>query len=283
MTLMVVLWVCLGVGCGAQTFSWKRITMDGSRTGVKASSAENVPESLGTVKGRTYTAPNGKKFRRGATREAAKALLAVQGDMADVKQVIAHSAGAMVKEYPESALSNWFVDAMMDICAQKTGRKVDLGILNFGGIRRDMPGGDIMLDDIMSMFPFKNNLCYVSLKGKDVRVLLDQFAASGWQVIGGARCVSQDGRLVSATFDGEPLDDEKVYGVMTISFLLTGGDNLYINRNALEVITFDEYVLDVILPYVKGLEAEGKLIEGRKDGRVQVLDSAGNPIPAVRI
>jgi 2',3'-cyclic-nucleotide 2'-phosphodiesterase (5'-nucleotidase family) len=36
------------------------------------------------------------------------------------------------------------------------GKKVHVGVGNFGGIRIDMPKGDIILDDMLSMFPFKN-------------------------------------------------------------------------------------------------------------------------------
>ena len=57
--------------------------------------------------------------------------------------------------FPESALSNWFVDILMAKVEKLSGKKVDIGIANFGGIRVDMPQGDIILDDMLSMFPFK--------------------------------------------------------------------------------------------------------------------------------
>ena len=36
---------------------WSRTRMDGSRTGCVTPSADNVPEALGRVKGKTYFAP----------------------------------------------------------------------------------------------------------------------------------------------------------------------------------------------------------------------------------
>lgn len=270
LSILFLLALCLGGN--AQEYTWSRHVMDGSRTGVKASNADNVAEAMGRMKGKTYVAPNGRKFKKGVTPEVASLLLGVQPDMRELKQVIAYSTEEMVREYPECAIGNWFVDALMGEVEKLAGKKVDLGITNFGGIRVDMPKGDVLLDDIVSMFPFKNKLCYLDIKGKDVRVLLERLAAGGWQNVGGARCVVRDRKLVSAEIGGQPLDDEKVYGVATVDFLLNGGDDVYVARNAVDLRIFDQIVIDVILPYVKNLTAQGKPIEYHTDGRIRFID-----------
>lgn len=262
--------VCI---CGhAQEFKWEKTVIDGSRTGVKASNADNIDEALGRMKGKKYIAPDGKKYKKGVTPKIAKLLLDAQSEMAQMKTVIAYAPKDMIRVAPECELSDWFIDELMRAAEEKSGKKVDFGITNFGGIRVDLPKGDVLLDDIVSMFPFKNNLCYLELKGKDIRVILEQLAASSWQCVGGARCVVKDKKLVSAEIGGEPIDDEKVYGVATISFLLNGGDGLNVAKNALELQIFDEYIIDVILPYVKSLTAQGKYLEYETDGRIQYID-----------
>ena len=67
--------------------SWSTDPIDGHRTGVTASTADNVEEAMGYVKGRTYYAPNGKKFRKGTVRKVASLMLGAQPAMADVKKV----------------------------------------------------------------------------------------------------------------------------------------------------------------------------------------------------
>lgn len=254
-------------------YSWSRAAVSGERTGVKYADADNVAAAMGKVSGCRYTAPSGKVFRGGATRRVAKIMIGAQASMADVKSVIGWSPRAMEAHSPESDLSDWLVDALMDFCEKKTGKKVDVGFMNFGGIRVDMPEGNILQDDIMSMFPFKNNVCYLELYGRDIRVILEQMAAERWQVVGGVRCVSRkDGTLLSAEVGGGPLDDDRIYGVMTISFLLGGGDGYSIARNAVKVEILDEYVMDVMLPYVKSLTAAGKPVEYSADGRVKIVD-----------
>ncbi len=254
-------------------FSWSRAAVTGGRTGVKYADADNVAGAMGRVSGCRYIAPSGKVFRCGATRKVAKIMIGAQSSMAEVKSVIGWSPRAMRAHAPESDLSDWLVDALMSFCEKKTGEKVDVGFLNFGGIRVDMPEGNILQDDIMSMFPFKNNVCRLELYGRDIRAILEQMASERWQVVGGVRCVSRrDGTLLSADVGGEPLDDDRIYGVMTISFLLGGGDGYSIARNALKVEVLDEYVMDVMLPYVKSLTAEGKPVEYKADGRVKIVD-----------
>lgn len=268
-TIALVL-VC--TGAFAQKFSWERVIMDGSRTGVVACSADNVDEALGIIDGSRYTSPSGRVFDKGVTPEVAALLIGAQKQMAEVKQIIAYSTRPMLRYRPECELSDWFVDALMRAAEEKSGRKVSFGIVNFGGIRVDMPQGDVLLDDIMSMFPFKNNLCYLELQGKDLKALLEQLAATRWQATGGVRCVVKDGRLVSAEIDGRPLEDDKFYGVATISFLLDGGDGISVARNCRNLEIYDEYVLDVILPYVKSLTAAGKPIEYSVDGRIRIIE-----------
>lgn len=224
------------------------------------------------MKGKTYIAPDGRKFKSGVTPKVASLLIDSQKEMAQVKQVIAYAPQAMIRRAPECELSDWFIDELMRAAEEKTGRKVDFGITNFGGIRVDMPQGDILLDDILSMFPFKNNLCYLELKGRDIRAILEQLAAGQWQCVGGARCVVKDGKLVSAEIGGEPIDDDRVYGVATISFLLDGGDGISVAKNALRLDILDEYIIDVMLPYVESLTAQGKYVEYKTDGRIQYLD-----------
>ena len=251
-------------------FHWSRTIMDGSRTGVTPP-ASDVGAALGTVKGRKYTAPSGRVFKGGAIVKVAGTVIAAQTEMAPVKEVIASSPESMESAYPESPLSNWFADNLIRAAEEITGRKTDMSVGNFGGIRVDMPQGDVTVDDIRSMFPFKNDLVYLVLKGSDVRAVLEQMAEDGFQVLGGVRIVAENGRIVSAEIGGEPVDEDEMYGVATISFLLNGGDGLYLADGAENMKVFQIDIKDVMLDYVKSETAAGRPITYHADGRVVIL------------
>ena len=262
---------CLAVS--AQEYEWSATAVDGSRTGCKAPSKDNIAEAIGTFDGRTYVAPNGTRHKKSsAAAKTAKAVLSAQPKMARVKDVVAHSTGSWDKGYPESELSNWLVDILIAKTEEVSGRKVHMGVTNFGGIRADMPQGDVILDDLLSMFPFKNYLVYLEHKGSTIRSILEQMAAGRFQVLGGVRVVAKDGRIVSVEIDGEPLDDDKVYGVTTVSFLLHGGDGLFMANDALKMVEYhDVNVIDAVLEHVYAETAAGRSLEYKTDGRVTII------------
>ncbi len=255
---------------GCHCMSWRSVPIDGSRTGVTPSTASNVAETMGSVDGGTYTAPNGRVFDCGSTPAMARVLLDVQPEMAELKQFVCKTTRAMNKNYPESELSNFIVDRLMATCEEATGRKVDIGITNFGGIRVDLPEGDVVMDDIVSMLPFKNYITYVELSGEDVQYLFDFMARKNMQVIGGARVVVNEGKVKSLEIGGEPVDPARTYGVATVDFLLDGGDSLYVARNAKDLIITDVLMRDAILPYAIDLGIKGEPLEYHTDGRVVV-------------
>ena len=257
-----------------EEYRWEAVELDGHMTGCISPSKDNVPEALGVFKGGRYIAPDGTVYKKNSiVAKTARVVLDAQPKMARVKDVIGYSTRAMSAQYPESELSNWFVDLLMRKTEQLSGKKVHIGIANFGGIRVDMPEGPIILDDMLSMFPFKNQLAYVEHTGKQIRTILEEMAARRFQVLGGVRVVAEDGKLVSVEIDGEPLDDEKVYGMATISFLLTGGDGLKLEENAVSLTRYDDVqIIDAVLEYVSAETAAGRPIEYKKDGRVVVRD-----------
>lgn len=258
-------------GSEKESIVWNRTFMDESRTGSKPVTANNVAEALGHFDGDVYVAPNGVRYSDGSTPEVARLMLDAQPKMAYVKEVIGYSPERMTRRGPESALSNMFVDELMRVVEKSSGKKVDAGFVNFGGIRCDMPKGDVLLDDILSMFPFKNYSCYVAMKGSDLRAVLERMARSRSLAAGGVRLVIKDRQLVSATTaDGKPIDDNKVYGIATISFLLNGGDGASLAKNALDVELYDVKMSDFMVDYVRRLTAEGKPVEYHVDGRIKV-------------
>ena len=235
----------------AQEYKWENVPMDGSRTAaVKA--------------GETKVKPNS------SAAKVMKLVEDAQPAMARVKEVIGFSKEALYKGYPESPLSNWTVDTIMEKVEELAGKKVHVGFANFGGIRVDMPQGDILLDDILSMFPFRNNLVYLELKGSTLRGIFEWMATANLQPVGGVQVVFEKGKLVSLLIDGQPVEDEKVYGVATNSFLLNGGDGFYLAKDALVKVIYDELMQDAMLESIRKTTAAGKSFEYKSDGRVVI-------------
>lgn len=246
--------------------------MDASRTGCTTPMTGNIKESIGEFDGRTFVAPNGRRFsKKSATAKTARHILDAHPTMAKVKEVVGYAPEIMGKGFPEGKLSNWAVDIIMSKVQDLSGKPVHMGVLNFGGIRADIPQGDVTLDDMKSIFPFKNHVVYLEMKGSEVRRLLEDMAAGRFQVLGGVKVVAENRQLVSAEVAGAPIDDDKVYGVATISFLLKGGDGLALEDLSMSVQHFKEVdIIDAIMDFVRAEKAAGRPLTKELDGRVIV-------------
>ena len=49
----------------------------------------------------------------------------------------------------------------------------DIGVVNGGGIRADLPEGDITYADMLAVHPFGNTLCVVKATGQEIMDLLE--------------------------------------------------------------------------------------------------------------
>lgn len=261
--------VKIAIDSGKTTVKWHRTLMDGSRTGVKSVTLDNVDTALGIFDDEGYVAPSGVKFTEGVTPEVAAALMEVQPKMASLKKVIGYSTEEMVVTPPECKLSNMFVDEIRRYSSKIFKKEMDFALTNFGGIRCSMPEGAIILDDILSMFPFRNHLVYAAIKGSNLKSLFEQLALTEtFQCISGARVAIKDHKIISAEIGGKPIEDDKVYNVASIDFLLTGGDRIALGAMAEEIAISDVLLKDMMLEYVENLTAEGKPVEYFTDGRV---------------
>lgn len=259
----------------SHSYKWQKFDIDGHRTGVTVPTAANINEALGKVEDGVYTAPNGKVFESGSTPEVAKLLIDVQPAMARLKEVVAYAPESMIRGVPESTLGNFIVDRLfadMAKLAAPSGRKVDVAITNRGGIRQDIYKGDVLLDDIVSMLPFANYLCYVQIPGSELRGIFEFMAENKVQCVSGARLVIKDKKLVSAEVAGEPLDESRYYGVATIDFLLDGGDGYKIARGATDYLITDVKIGDAILADIREMTAQGKPLEYYTDGRILIQE-----------
>ena len=266
----------LAVSCSqpGPRMEWKRVPMDGSRTGVVPVNAENMETALGTFED-DYVAPNGRHFTEGATPEVAMLLQEAQPRMARLKQVVGHSTHMLLnlRNEPDLPLGNLVADALWAKGSDYFGVPMDFAITNYGGIRVPLPEGPVTLDDMESMFPFKNYMCYAKVRGNNLLRLLEQLARTpAFQAVSGCKVKVKAHELVEAEVGGQPIDPDKLYNVTTIDFLLSGGDQIAIGALAEDVVLTPVLIRDVMLEYVQKMEAEGKVLDGKKDGRVVMED-----------
>lgn len=256
--------------------SWRRVAMDGHRIGAQSVTLENVNMVLGVFDSLGYVAPSGARYEIDSpVANIASMLMEAQPRMASLKTVVGHSDGMYMnlRTQPDLPLGNLFADALRDAGSAYFGVPMDFALTNFGGIRCPLPLGAVTLEDVSSMFPFKNYMCYARMKGSSLTALLEQLAGTkAFQAVSGCRVVCKGGKLVSAEVGGKPIDPDRIYNVTTVDFLLDGGDKINIGALSEKVTLSHVLLKDVMLNYVKSMEAAGKVLHAASDGRVVMED-----------
>ena len=137
--------------------------------------------------------------------------------------------------------------------------KLDMAIMNVGGIRHPMPKGAITEGQILSTYPFSNHQVIVGLKGADIIEALRISAARGGEsVSGNVRVVTDpNGVLKRVVIDGREMDPEKEYIVATIDYLAEGNDDLVSLANHRKIWESDYEVAIPILQWIKNRQKLG--------------------------
>lgn len=191
---------------------------------------------------------------------------------AEMNRVIGHSAVLMSKKssdtLPESLLSNFFADAVMQQ-ALKLDPDIDFAMPSTkGGLRVDLPKGDITVSHVFEVMPFENQLFVFTLKGSDVQRLLDFIAASNGEPVAQLKMVISDNKPDDVWINGKKFDVSKSYRVLTTDYISGGGDNTQGFENPVDKKVIGLKVRDALLNYVKETEAAGKVLKPKLDGRI---------------
>lgn len=202
--------------------------------------------------------------------------------------VIAHSLQEMPNNDRNGAYANWTADFGLWFgnhtadSIRKTDPafpRVDMSIMNVGGIRQVMNKGDITEGQILSTFPFSNHLTLISLKGRDIIEALRVAAAKGGEAVSGNVRVVTDGKggLRRVVIDGEEMDPDRLYTVSTIDYVANGNDDLVTMANN-RLLWRDSVEMNVpLMRYLKHLENLGLPVNPDPNGRfVTDVNITGN-------
>lgn len=189
--------------------------------------------------------------------------------------VVAHTDAELESYEPESPLSNFLTDILLDESSKyikdAAFDNIDVSMLNFGGIRTSMPKGDVTVGDLYRITPFDNYLTFIVLKGSELKKALGRFTDEFNAPYSGATIVYRDNRPTEILVNGKPIEDGREYKLVTLNFISDGGDHLLecIQYEKIEytTVTFREF----LIAELKAMTARGEKVAGKTDGRARVL------------
>ncbi len=156
-------------------------------------------------------------------------------------------------------------DLITDVMRQVSG--ADIALTNPGGIRTNIPAGDITVGKLWEVDPFSNTLCTVDMTGAQVKEAVEQGASStGVVQVSGIKfkydpAQSAGSRVYEITLsDGTPLDMAKTYKVATNSFMFTGGDGYKAFAGGKNGKDTQVVIRDEVIKWMKAEKAAGRKI-----------------------
>jgi 2',3'-cyclic-nucleotide 2'-phosphodiesterase (5'-nucleotidase family)/nucleoside phosphorylase len=235
----------------------------------------------------------------------AEKMAAYQREVAPViGEVVGRTAVRLVRSYnTESLLGAFCTDVLRELT------RAEIAFTNAGGLRADLPEGDVNIGHVQDAFPFYNTVDVFELDGAQVREILEQ----GLTLLRGMIQVSGiearydlskpfGHRLVEARVGAVPLDDSRTYRVATNNFLGEGGDLYQTFLRGKKVSAVENDLAQIIIEYFRAHEgtvpapAMGRLVsvgpapkragpiavQGAVDSELgPLLDAIGNPEPRV--
>ena len=188
--------------------------------------------------------------------------------------VVGRSAKYMTAQRPEGELSNLLADILV-WAAKDYGEKVDFGVYNMGGVRADLPKGTVTYGDVLDIAPFENKIAFGTMTGAEVLELFGQMAAVGGEGVSHSvrMVITKDGKLESATINGEAIDPAKEYRLTTIDYLLGGTDKMEAMKKCRNVNAPKDASNNsrfIIMNYFRDMLKQGKEVNAEIEGRVTV-------------
>lgn len=188
-----------------------------------------------------------------------------------MNEVLTHSTARIEKGQPDAPLNDLLCDALLKEAQLRYGKPIDMSHLNYGGIRNNLPNGDITTGSIFEVMPFDNQLVVLTLRGDMLQQLLDHFANGDKLVVGGIRAKVHAGHAHDVTFaNGRTLQPNELYTVAMSDYIADGGDNAGFLKNAVKRETLTYLIRDALLDYFRQQGKTGQPITPLSDGRISL-------------
>ena len=164
---------------------------------------------------------------------------------------------------PECPMLNWATDALWEAAKKVYAGRVDIAIVNMGGMRCSWQKGPVTKGCVFELMPFDNRLVVLTLKGEDVIALCESFARYGGQGVAGMRVKVLDNKLVDVTVGGKAVNPKALYTVATSDYLAGGTDHMDALTKYVEYWDSDLLIRDLYLEAVREQDTIRATVDGR--------------------
>lgn len=189
-----------------------------------------------------------------------------------MKVPLAELTEDLTKKLPESTLGNMMADILKVKTEAYTKDKIDVAILNYGGIRASsLTKGMLNVEHAYLLMPFDNYVVEQILTGQQLSDFCDSMAMKkGWPVSGISFQI-QNERAANIRVNSEPIDLNKKYKVAINDYLANGGDGMTFLKFIPQIQT-GKLFRDAIMEYWSEQTKAGKKISAKLENRISYAE-----------
>ena len=183
------------------------------------------------------------------------------------ERVVGTLRNALSNPREECGLGNMIADGLLEYGRQQRWNS-DVAFYNMAGVRASLPAGQITYGQLYQVLPFTNVVMNLDLTGTQLKAVFEAASGSAGRLhVGGAswtyRFANPTGsRLLTATVGGQPVDDARIYHVVTIDYLFGGGDGHTEFKAATNAI-YGDIEVDAVAAYMTAHSPLDPKVEGR--------------------
>jgi 5'-nucleotidase len=190
----------------------------------------------------------------------------------DLDSVLAYAVDTFSKNDGElnTAIGNFMADAVFDesnpVFLKRTGKTIDMVLLNNGGIRSIISKGNITSRTAYQVMPFENSVVVAALKGTQVNAMFT-YLANAKRAHPVSRQIqltlNKEGTIRSATINGNEIDKTQVYYVATNDYLANGGDGMAFFQPNDSLYVLDYKIRNILIDKFKKIDTLQPTIDSR--------------------
>lgn len=191
----------------------------------------------------------------------------------EMNEVIGFTVEQMDYKRPESLLTNLTSDVLKKYGDENLPDGVDISVMNVNGHRAILSKGPIKMGNLYEIYSFDNTLTFLELEGSYLKEIFDAYARIGGAGISSnVKLIIVNKKVKSVTIDGKPIDNDKIYKIVTIDYLADGNDNMNAFINSISSTNSGVNLRDVMIDWVREQTRQGKDIKSNLDGRIVVIE-----------
>ena len=168
-----------------------------------------------------------------------------------------------------TAIGNFMADVVYEqanpIFNNRTGKDIDMVLLNHGGIRSTIPKGNIKIRNMFELMPFENKIVVVALKGKQIDSMINYLsqAKRAHPISKLKLSLDQDFNPFTAMLNGETIRSNKTYYVATSDYLYNNGDNMKFFSPNDSLYNLNYKIRNALIDYLKKVDTINPVIDDR--------------------